>query len=228
VSAHSHAAPSSQATQPTILIVCTANACCSPAALFLLRRRLGPCADAFRIESAGTAAVQRAPMDPVVGELLQRADVEFTPFAARTLTPGMLASADLVLTATTGQRAAVVRLLPSAVRRTLTLKQLARYAPAILDSGPPPPSDGSRIAWILGAVPGARQGSAGRGDDSVPDPTGGSRRRYIAAFEELDRACTAIAPLFTVEHRPVPARLDAGPDTVTGRAREEDAPATTG
>lgn len=117
----------------------------------------------------------------------------------------MLERADLILTASTSHRAAVVRLLPAAVRNTLSLRQLARYAPVILQAGEGPAQVADRIPWILSGVPMARS-RAPKENDSIADPRGMSLRRYARAVDELDDACARIAPLLS----PTVAVPDAG------------------
>lgn len=181
----------------TILIVCTGNVCRSPAAEFLLADRLGATAKKFTIRSAGTRAVAKVPIDPIICSVLRRRGIETIHFSSRELDVRMLESADLILTASTNHRAAVARLLPSALHKTLTLKQLARYAPFILESGGCPSDVTERIPWILAAVPRARARARKDDDDSIADPRGKSRRQYEAAIDELEQACSMIAPLLT-------------------------------
>ncbi len=185
------------AKEPTILIVCTANLCRSPAAEFLLRNMLGANGADLRIDSAGTAAADGAPIDPVMDELLNGRGFDTAGFRSRPVSRELLASADLILTAAANNGAAVGRLLPATVRRTLTLKKLARYAPFIATSGEPPASGADRIAWLLSAVPRARARPSGtrHGNDDIADPIGLPRRRYVLALAEIERACAAIAPL---------------------------------
>jgi protein-tyrosine phosphatase len=179
----------------TILIVCTGNVCRSPAAEFLLADLLGPATRKYTIRSAGTRAVAKMPIDPIVCSVLRRRGIETIHFSSRELDVRMLESADLILTASTNHRAAVARLLPSALHKTLTLKQLARYAPFILESGASPNDVADRIPWILSAVPRARARARKDDNDSIADPRGKSRRQYEAAIDELDHACAMIAPL---------------------------------
>ena len=202
------------ALKPTILIVCTGNICRSPAAALLLTHMLGPSTEHFHIHTAGIRAVEGAPMDSIIGRLLSLKGVEATHSSSRKIDVGMIESADLVLTASTNQRAAVVKLRPAAVRKTMTLKQLARYAPFILESHEPPLAAGDRISWILDGLPGARARAVRRESDSVADPTGKSGRHYKVALKELDSACGMIAPLLRAEQ----ARSD--PDPIVWVRRE--------
>ncbi len=178
----------------TVLIVCTGNVCRSPAAELLLNEHLGSAAMHYSLRSAGIRAAPGIPIDATIGAMLGGRGIEAAHCSARRVDAGMLESADLILTASTSNRSAVTRMLPAAVRKTFTLKQLARYAPCILDHGEGPVDAVDRIPWILAEVPLARA-RAPRQDDSIADPLGRSRRRYRAAFNEIDRACVAVAAL---------------------------------
>lgn len=188
----------SVAAKPTLLIVCTGNECRSPAAEFLLVQALGSAAGRFRILSAGTSAAVGVPVDPVIGDLLRDRGIDASAFRSRRLERRMLESAHLILTATSDHAAAAGRILPTIVRRTVTLKRLARFAPFILEAGPPPERAADRVPWIRAAIPLARARAAETrtGTDDLADPKGGSRRAYGAAFADVERACAAIAPLF--------------------------------
>ncbi len=182
---------------PRILIVCTGNVCRSPAAELVLKHMLGPGGAGYDISSAGISARNGAPIDPIVRDMLYARGVDASGFASRRLTCDMLEAADLVLTASTDNRASVVRALPARVHSTLTLKQLARYAPYITSRAEMPSNPTERITWLLDSLPGVRatgRRRAGR-SDSVPDPIGRSRRRYRSSIDEITAACLAIAPL---------------------------------
>ncbi len=183
--------------RPRILLVCTANICRSPAAQFLLLGGLGAAAESWIVESAGVSAVDGVPIDPVIASLLQQRGIATAGFRSRRLEVGMIASADLVLTASAGHRAAVARAFPPAVRKTFTLKQLARYAPFLDPGGDPAVPPAERVAQLLRTVPIARAKATERrraGDD-VTDPRGRSRRAYTAAVRDLERACAAVGAL---------------------------------
>ena len=197
----------------TILVVCTGNVCRSPAAEFLLADLLGATAKKFSIRSAGTRAVASASMDPLILALLRRRGIEAIHFSSRALDIRMLESADLILTASTNHRAAVARLLPASLHKTLTLKQLARYAPFILESGGCPVEVGERIRWILAGVPRARARARKDDDDSIADPRGKSRRHYEAAVAEVEHACAMIAPLLIGTTQSGAERLTVGAGT---------------
>lgn len=177
-----------------ILLVCEGGGCHSPAAGFLLVERLGPAARDYSIHTAGINVGAGSPIDPTMRRLLGHQGLEVADAVSRELTAEMVDSADLILTASTSHRAAVVRVLPRAVRKTLTLNQLARYASVILTSGDGPRPGAERVRWILAALPKARA-QAPTGEDSIPDPRGRSARHYRRTLDELDRACATVASI---------------------------------
>ena len=107
----------------SILAVCTGNVCRSPAVERLLASKLGP---TVTVSSAGTHALVGHPISDPMAALLLDSDVEPDSFAARRLSEPMLKEADLILSMTRAQRGLVVELWPPAVRRTFTLRELAR------------------------------------------------------------------------------------------------------
>lgn len=172
-----------------VLLVCTANVCRSPAAEVLLRRALGPAAD-VRVTSAGLDARPGTPVDPTVLRLLGE---HGSGPGARQLTAALVAEADLVLTMTRDQRAALVSRHPAAVRRTSTLREFAALATLAADDGTVlPPAPGEALAALRGLVPRLRpRHTAGPGDD-VADPHGLGEAEYRAAVEAIGSAVTAI------------------------------------
>lgn len=185
------------AKKPTVLFVCTGNVCRSPAAELLLKQLLGTSASRFTIRSAGTKAVAEQPVDPTIASLLVHLGVRVDHFRSRALEVPMISSADLILTASTSHRAAVARLHPASLRKTLTLKQLARYAPQILANSPRPSHTEQMIPWILESIPLARSRTPRDVSDSIIDPIGRSRGQYEASFAEVRRSVAAITPLLT-------------------------------
>lgn len=112
----------------SILIVCTGNICRSPLAEQLLRARLAEAGIRAEILSAGTQAMVGNPMEPEAAALAVQLGAVPAPHVARQLTEPLIASADLVLTATREHRAEVVTLHPRASRYAFTLPQFARLA----------------------------------------------------------------------------------------------------
>lgn len=174
-------------TVTRVLVVCTANVCRSPMAEQLLRHRLGDAR--VEVASAGVAARSGQPMSPLAQAVLREVGVPVLTHESRRLEPELVTAADLVLTATREHRTAVVGESPRALRRTFTIRELARLARAAGAGGP----DGPRVpdvARLRGAVPPHDPGA-----DDLDDPHGGPRAGYLACRDLLMADLDAIAPL---------------------------------
>lgn len=140
-----------------ILYVCTGNVCRSVLAERITRRgladRLGDHADRFHTGSAGTQAVPGRPMHPYIRKVLRAREVEVEGFTSRRLSAGLVARADLVLGATAVERDEAIALEPSSLRRTFTLRELARLLDhaTIMSRSEDPPGGSSDLLMIAGA-----------------------------------------------------------------------------
>jgi protein-tyrosine phosphatase len=148
-----------------VLFVCRANLCRSPMAETLARMAGVRCA------SAGTRARLGEPMYAGAATVLRELGATVDDFRSRPLTAELVQGADLVLTATREQRGVCVRLAPSALRRTFTIRQFGRLATALGRS------DGD----VLEAVAKVQLQPVPPHDDDIPDP--------IPATEAEIRAC---------------------------------------
>lgn len=186
-----------------VLMVCTGNIGRSPMMERIMKRSLEGrgVAPVFDVTSAGTWGQQGHEMEPGALLALTELGIDASGFSASPLTDDAVASADLVLVATREHRSEVVNLVPSAVRRTFTVHELARIA------GSAPPRDASgtagtastdgvtpeqvrdAVAWaaqVRGAVPRPEAEDA----DDLGDPLGApdevyrERARAIAASVE--------------------------------------------
>lgn len=175
-----------------VLVVCTGNICRSPAAELLLRAGLG--ADGPEVVSAGTAARVGEPVAPPMARLLSARGIDAQGFAARQLAPPLLRSAGLVLTMTAAQRSAVVGQAPAVVRRTFTLRELARLARAA-EAGTDVPAGGdpaTRLAALVAVAPALRARHTGPRADDVEDPYGRSEEVFTRVLAEIDAAVTDV------------------------------------
>lgn len=177
----------------TVLTVCTGNICRSPAVERLLAAALGP-DSGVHVESAGVGAVVGAPVAPLMADLLDGVGVGHQGFAARQVTERMVRDADLVLPLTRRHRAALVELSPAAVRRTFTVRELARLATAVGADALPPGSPAERLGALLPLAAAQRGLQRARPeDDDVVDPWGYDERTYARSFDQLAPAVEAIA-----------------------------------
>lgn len=171
-----------------VLAVCTGNICRSPAVERLLAAGLG--ADSgIEVASAGVGAVVGAPMTPQMAALVRAEGADPDGFAARQVVAADVLDADLVLPLTRRHREIVVGLVPGAVRRTFTLRELARLA-AEVDPAQLPHGHGATPADRLAALLPLATARRGRrlvraSDDDVVDPYGGDDARYRTAFAQL-------------------------------------------
>ena len=81
--------------------------------------------EAFSVRSAGIQAVVGSSIEETTTSHLQHHGGKTTGFAARQLTPEMLAEADLILTMTEEQRTVVVSRLPRSMKRVFTILEFA-------------------------------------------------------------------------------------------------------
>lgn len=153
-----------------ILAVCTGNICRSPAVERLLAAAVG---DAYAVSSAGTGALVGSPVDAPVAALLAEAGVATEGFASRQLTAAMVREAGLVVALTREHRAAVVKLVPGALRSTFTLRELGRLL-SVADLAGLPEDPAERLAELAARARAARALPGGRAtvpaDDDVVDP----------------------------------------------------------
>lgn len=117
-----------------VLVVCTGNICRSPLIERVLQsaldERWGP--GEVSVRSAGTMGLEGYPMDERAARHLAGFGGVSDGFVARRVTKELVASADLVLTATREHRGRVVQLHPRALRYAfsyLDFADLARHLP---------------------------------------------------------------------------------------------------
>lgn len=176
----------------SVLVVCTGNICRSPLGEGFVRRalraRLGDAAPEVR--SAGTAGWEGSGATPESVAAGAERGLDVDAHVARSLRPGMLDEADLVLTMTTDHRREVVEMSPGAAPRTFTLKELARLAEAL--SAPSAAED--LRARVAAADALRRGGFAGNPhDEDVTDPLGMPLDTYRAIAWEIEEQAERIA-----------------------------------
>jgi protein-tyrosine phosphatase len=179
-----------------ILTVCTGNICRSPAMEFLLADALR-LDSRFAVRSVGTHAEVGWPVNPPMDVLLEDRGIDVADFAARQANRGILAEADLVLTATQQHLAWVTEHEPRVVRRAFTMTEFADAvagAPAGLELR-------ELVAWAAAHRPALRVRSLGaatrRGYDEgdILDPYGRGDAAYRAALGQIEPLVGRIAPL---------------------------------
>jgi protein-tyrosine phosphatase len=187
----------------SILVVCTGNVCRSPIAegalRAALRERLGEAAP--EVSSAGTAGWEGSGAMPESVEAAAERGLDISGHAARRLVPDQIRSADLLVALAAEHREEVVRLVPEAVGRTFTLKEVVRLLEAL------PAADAERSGDVGGSVAEAdalrRSGFRGNPwDEDVVDPLGLPLTTYRAVAWEIDEWCRRLADLLAGRTRP--------------------------
>lgn len=173
---------------PLILTVCTGNICRSPIAAHLLQGYLG---EGVTVASAGTHAVVGASIDP---PMLRAAGLGGSAphHEAVQLDAARIEAADLVIGMAAEHRTAVVRLAPSALRKAVTLDELAVGA-RLLGATADGTAASAGIGGIGDAIAGVRHLIAREGIVDIPDPYRRSAQTYERAFAMIDERCLAIA-----------------------------------
>lgn len=168
-----------------ILLVCTGNICRSPLAERFLQRGLDEIApEQFAVFSAGTNGVVDDMVTPEIARIAARNGVTLEGFRACRLDAAHVRDADLILTMERSQRAAVVQLLPSALRHTFTLREFARILPLVPSEDASSPIE--RWHSLAALAQRYRRPAPGDGeDDDVVDPIGRSEEVHQTMVEEM-------------------------------------------
>lgn len=190
-----------------ILTVCTGNICRSPMVERVLQRELNLLTPgAYQVESAGTGALVGSPIEPHIAGFVRVLGASTDGFAARQLTSQILGEQDLVLALTRSHRSRIVELHPGLLRKTFTLRELARILPEVETPR------GAEVAERWAAVlPLALRARSLRGhlpeDDDVVDPY----RRLDEVYEQMRQEITpAIQVIIDWERRNTPALRPRG------------------
>ena len=165
------------------LFVCTGNRCRSPAAALLLRQQLGEAGrDDVTVHSAGTAGAGVGSPRPLVQE--GRAfGIDLGAHVPRTVDPGMIEAADLVVGLTREHVRQTTLAVPPSFPRTFTLREIVRRglrtgrrgAAEDLGAWLAQLHDGRLRVDLMGDSP----------DDDVMDPMGGTRDDYRRMLTEV-------------------------------------------
>jgi protein-tyrosine phosphatase len=180
-----------------VLFVCTGNVCRSPSAELLFRHA----AAGAQVEcaSAGTSALVGRGVDGDTSRALAELGIDPGGHEAQRLTPGLVADADLLLTADIEHRAIIVRQAPEAFRRTFTLREfgrLGRDLPPVDANGPAPGDEQLRARVLAVAEQRGWVEAPEPGEDDIADPYRAgievARRSVADVVEAVDAAARVL------------------------------------
>lgn len=184
-----------------IFSICTGNVCRSPIAELILAEELAAY-PAVTVESAGIGALVGSGVPEPGRRLAGVYDLDASDHVARQLDTEMIRSSSLILGMAREHRRRVVELAPGAMRRTFTLRELARIADAVEDRLPQA-VEGARGQGAAAALKSAvALAAAMRGtvpppedadDFDVIDPYRQSDTVYQQSFEQLVPAARRVA-----------------------------------
>jgi protein-tyrosine-phosphatase len=167
--------------------ICTANRARSPFAAALLRRERTPFP--LVVDSFGTLDREGAPALPQAIRAAREFDIDLGDHRARAATTGRLELSDLVIGFEHFHVAHAVVTGGAPRSRVFLLAELAR---ALVDLAPPPPGDDVAFRDAVGRADAARSASDWRAP-AIPDPVGGSDRRFVETYEEIERMVATVA-----------------------------------
>lgn len=179
-----------------------------------------------RAASAGTNGLTGYAMDAPSALVLRELGGNPDGHTARRVTPALVDSASLVLTADSGHRAALLKESPLAFRRTFTLREFARLSagrPPL--SGATPASLAERVREVA-AARGVTPAPERPGADDIGDPFGAPMdvvRASGAAVSDAVNAAIAGLGLVGVPGSP-DAQEEASPDEVRKAGRPSPRP----
>lgn len=176
-----------------VLFVCTGNICRSPIAERLLRSRLDGVAGAAEVSlsSAGTMGLTGRPMDASSATALRELGGDSAGHVAQRLTPALVKEADLILTAESVHRSAIVRAEPMTFRRAFTIREFGRLGATLGAAGATTEQSlrervsevADQRGWATPAAPGA---------DEIADPYGAPLAAARICAAQLSDAVNAV------------------------------------
>lgn len=170
-----------------VSFICTANRARSPFAAALLRRHSAGLP--VVVDSFGTLEQRGAPALPQAIRTARSFGIDLIEHRARLLGTGQLAGSDLVIGFEPFHVAHAVVTGGVPRSRAFLLAELAR---ALDDSSVQALRDVSELCALVARVEAVR--TAGHWlPVSIPDPVGGSDRRFLETYEEIERIIATIA-----------------------------------
>jgi protein-tyrosine phosphatase len=149
--------------------------------------------DSVEVTSGGTYGMPSWPVSPPMAELLLETTgtasfaEKVENFRSQRLTEQMVNDADLILTATGGHRSEVLNLSPLALKRTMSLGELARLAQSVDPANwANATTDAERLKVLIPAAMAARHANpAGPEADDIIDPYKRSAQTYQLSHNQI-------------------------------------------
>ncbi len=150
-----------------ILFVCSGNACRSPMAEGLLKKKLYPdFLKKVKIESAGTLGLVGSPATPMAIQVAQEKGVDISSHQSKALTKELVASADLIIVMANHHKEFIRNNFPDFIDKVYLLTEFGS-------------EDNEEIQEF----------------SSIPDPIGENLSFYRKVIEQIDRELVRILPM---------------------------------
>lgn len=198
-----------------IVTLCEGNVHRSALAAALLRRWADwylplELAESVTVSSAGFAAPVGSPMGGRVQMLAHALGADGSTHRAAQVDDRVLARADLVLVASRRQLEKVLNRVPSALRKTFTIREAGRIVGAV---EVPPPRSTRDLRRVVDRLADSRTGSANEAADDIIDPQGLGDEAYLQMVqEEVPPLARLGALLFGMPRPDLAAYLTAAED----------------
>lgn len=174
-----------------MLVVCTGNICRSPLGERLLASRLDASAP-IRVYSSGTHAMVGLGIDGPSALALRELGVDSDGHVAQQLSTAHIDGADLILTAESAHRSAIVQAYPLTFRKTFTMREFGRLGAALPPLGGEPTAERLRSRVVEVADQRGLIEAPAPGDDEVGDPFGAPLELARLTATDISLAVDAI------------------------------------
>lgn len=118
---------------PSVLFVCTANLCRSPMAMAILRSKVEHSSEEWRIESAGTWAVEDVRTNSKTQQVMIESGLDIRDHLSQIVSAELLRSFNLILTMEPGHKEALQIEFPEVARRVYLLSEMIGMTFMIID-----------------------------------------------------------------------------------------------
>lgn len=190
----------------SILTVCTGNICRSPLAELALSHDLAGLPGVV-VSSAGVGALVGAGVPEAAQQLAAASGLDASAHRARQIDTSNLRAPDLILAMAREHRRTIVQLQPGSMRRTFTIRELARIAKqvqphleaAVTEAAAVTAEECMRVAvQLASSLRGTVPPPPDPAEFDVVDPYKQAREVYVRSFDELMPAAKRVASYLTL------------------------------